>query len=167
MDEPGIRAATAADVPAIADLDPDGLATDLLLQAAIDPITAPELRIDRVLHLGSRDPSLAGAGGQLVGLLQQIDDLAQPGGEPVRIADEPRGLLDGTRHRAAIERKELFTAHHPGDEARIEQGGFRRALDAVVEVGGDLEQLFEIVVERAQQVNMPRSTMPICGGPWR
>ena len=61
-------------------LDADGLAADLLLQSAINPVTAPELRIDRLLHLCCRDRGLAGTDRQMVGLLQKIDDFAQPGG---------------------------------------------------------------------------------------
>ena len=133
-------------------LDPDGLAADLFLQAAIDSVTATELPVDRLLHLGRRHGTVAGAGGQLVGLLQKIDDFAQSGGQPVGIAGEPRRPLDDARHRAAVERTELLAAYHAGDEARVKQSRFRRALDAVIEIGGDLEQLLEILVNRAQQV---------------
>src|SRR6516165_10487170 len=132
-------------------LDSDGLAADLFLQAAIDPIAAAELRINSVLHLCCRDGGLAAAGCQLIGLLQEIDDLAQPGGQPIGIAYEPCGPLDDPRHCTTVERQELFAAHHAGDEARIEQGRLRRALDTVVEIRSDLEKFFEIVVGSAQQ----------------
>jgi hypothetical protein len=60
-------------------LDTDRLAADLLLQTSVDPVTAAELDIDRQLHFGRGDDLPASAGGDLVGLLQQIDDPMQPG----------------------------------------------------------------------------------------
>src|SRR6516164_11725388 len=83
-------------------LDADCLASDLFLQATVDPVTAAKLRIDRALHLRRRDDLLAGARGNLVGLLQQIDNLAQPGRKPVGIAGEARSPLDHPRDRAAV-----------------------------------------------------------------
>src|SRR5262249_32570528 len=79
-------------------LDPDRLAADLLLQAAVNSVPAAELPVDRLLHLDRRHDAVAGAGGQLVGLLQQIDDFAQPRGQPFGIAGEPRRPLDDARH---------------------------------------------------------------------
>src|ERR1700730_12228043 len=101
-------------------LAPDGLAPNLLLHAAIDPVAAAELPVDRLLHLGGRDDSLTSADSQLVRLLQQIDNLAQLGGQPVGVAGDPRRLLDDARHRTTVEREELFAAHHSGNEAGIE-----------------------------------------------
>src|SRR5271166_7207334 len=58
-------------------LDSDRLAADLFLQTSVDPVTAAELGIDRLLHLRRGDDLLAGAEGKLVGLLQQVDDPTQ------------------------------------------------------------------------------------------
>ena len=67
------------------------LRRDLFLQPAVDAVAAAELGVDRGLHLGGADDVLAGIGGELVGLLQQVDDRAQAGRQPVGIAGEPRG----------------------------------------------------------------------------
>src|SRR6516162_10721868 len=67
-------------------LDTDRLARDFLLQAAIDTVAAAELGIDRPLHLGRSDDLFAGPNRNLVGLLQQIDDPAQAGRQPLGIA---------------------------------------------------------------------------------
>src|SRR6516162_4288861 len=133
-------------------LDTDRLARDFLLQAAIDTVAAAELGIDRPLHLGRSDDLFAGPNRNLVGLLQQIDDPAQAGRQPLGIAGKARRVLDRARDRAAIEWQQLLAAYHRGDETGVEQGRFRGPLDAVVKIGRNFEQFFEIVVEGAQQI---------------
>src|SRR6516162_11228609 len=67
-------------------LDPDRPARDFLLQTPINPVAAAELRIDRALHLGRTNDLLAGVDRNLVSLLQQIDNPAQPGRQPLGVA---------------------------------------------------------------------------------
>src|SRR5215831_6760966 len=139
-------------------LDADGLAADLLLQAAVDPITTTELRVDRALYFGRCNNLLAGARGNLVGLLQQIDNLAQPRRQPVGIPGKARSPLDHPRDRSAVQREEIVLTYHAGDKPRVKQRRFPRALDTVVEIGGDLEQVLEVVVDSAEQVIERRRT---------
>src|SRR5271170_7184385 len=63
--------------------DADRLAADLFLHAAVDAITAADLRVDRGLHLNRAGYLLATIGGELIGFLQQFDDHPHAGREPV------------------------------------------------------------------------------------
>ena len=112
----------------------------------------------RGLHLGLADHVLAGIGGELVGFLQQIDDRAHAGRQSIRVAGEPRGLLDHPGHRVAVERPQLLAPADGADQPRIEQRRLGAPLDPVVEIGGDLEQLGEFLVMVAQQVVESRRT---------
>src|SRR5262249_32929840 len=58
-------------------LDPDRPASDFFLQASVEAIAAPDLRVDGRLHLPLTNDLFAGVGGELVGLLQEIDKPAQ------------------------------------------------------------------------------------------
>ena len=129
--------------------DADRLAADFFLQAPIDAVAAAELGIDRRLHFGRADHVLAGVDGKLVGLLQQIDDrrAARPTAGRHRRPAGPPARSRGRRRRGRTARsfsRRATAAMKPG----VEQGRFRRALDPVVEIGRDLEQLREIVVDR-------------------
>ena len=127
-------------------LDADRLAADLLLQAAIDAVAAADLRVDRRLHLGLADHRLAGIGGELVGFPQQIEKGAHARRQLVGIAGEPGRLLDDARDGRPVERPQLLAPGHRADQPGIEQRRLRRALDPVLEIGGDLEQIGEFLV---------------------
>src|SRR5260370_23094599 len=133
-------------------LDADRPAADLLLQAPVDAIAAADLRIDRRLYLRFADDVPAGVGGELVGFLQQIDKAAHAGRQFVGVARKPGSPLDYPRHRLAIERPEPLAPADGADQPRVEQRHFGRAVDAVVGVGGNLEQLGKLLVISAEHV---------------
>ena len=140
-------------------LDADRLAADLLLQAAIDAVAAADLRVDRRLHLGLADHLLAGIGGELVGFPQQIDKGRARSSSACRHSPASRAACSMTRATAAaVERPQLLAPGHRADQPRIEQRRFRRALDPVLEIGGDLEQIGEFLVLGAEQVIERRRT---------
>ncbi len=95
---------------------------------------------------------LAGIGGELVGFPQQVEKGAHAGRQLVGIAGEPGRLLDDARDAVAVERPQLLAPGHRADQPGVEQRRLRRALDPVLEIGGDLEQLGEFLVLRAEQV---------------
>ena len=126
-------------------LDAHRLAADLLLEAAVDAIAAPELGVDGELHLRLADDVLIGIGGELIGFLQEIDKAAQVGRQSIRVAGHPRGLLDHPSDRVAVERAELLAAADGADQPRIEQRRFGRPFNAVVEIGCDFEEVGEFL----------------------
>jgi hypothetical protein len=74
------------------------------------------------------------------------------GGKLLRILGAARAVLDHPRHRAAIERPQLFAPHQGADQARVQQVVVRRALHFVLEVGRHLEQLAELRIVLGEQV---------------
>ena len=120
-------------------LDANGVAADLFLQAPIDPVAPALLRVDRRLQFGGADNCLVGGAREIIRLLQEIDEAAHLGGKLLGIAAQARNVLDRARDAAAIERPQLFAPNRGGDDPRIERGRLRRAVNRVVEIGGDLE----------------------------
>ncbi len=106
----------------------------------------------------SPDHLLAGVGGELVGFPQQIEKGPHARRQLVGIAGEPCRLLDDARDAAAVERPQLLAPCHRADQPRIEQRRLRRALDPVLEIGGDLEQIGKLLVIGAEQVVERRRT---------
>ena len=76
-------------------------------------------------------------------------------GQLLRVFGQPRELLDRAGGRAGVERTEPLTTGERRDELRDEDRVGRRPVDVVGEVGGDLEELEELMVVRAEQVVEP------------
>ena len=133
-------------------VDQQGVAQNRFLQLVAQPVLPANLRVDRLLHVGCAATAMAGLARPVIGLLQQIGHASHVGGQPLRIADQPRAVLDHPRHGAAVEGQQFFLARQRGDQTGIEQMGVGIALNAVFEIRRHLEQLVEIRVVLLQQV---------------
>jgi hypothetical protein len=75
--------------------------------------------------------------------------------EALRIAGDPRRLLDDAAHGAPVELAQGLLPRQGADEAGIERVGLGTALDMILQVRGDLEELRELRIELAEQVIDP------------
>src|SRR5579859_991417 len=102
-------------------LDPDRVAADLLLETPIDPVGAPAPRDDRGLDLGGADHCLAPGTCEVVGLLEQIREVAELGRELLGVAAHARRLVDHARHRAPVERAQFHAPCRRRDQACVKR----------------------------------------------
>src|SRR5690606_36484194 len=133
-------------------VDQEIVALDFFLKLFAQTIDTPRLRVDGFLHVPALDDGCAFALCPEARLAHEVRDVAIPRREFLRIADQARRMLDHAGDRIGAQRQELVAAREGRDQPAVELGALAVAVDAVLEIGRDLEQIGEVRVELAEQV---------------
>ena len=136
-----------------AGLDADVSSRDLLLHAAVDAVAAADLCVERTPEFRRRRPPPCPASAASWSASCSNSWMRPHAGrQPLGIAGQPRRLLDNPGDGVAVEGAQVLAPHDRGDGSRVEHCRVAGAWHAIIEIGGDLEQLGEILVMLRQQV---------------
>jgi hypothetical protein len=109
-----------------------------------------DLRVDGRLNMLGMHSIAVGPPGPVVGLAYEIGDVAQARAELLGITEKSRALLDGARDCARRQRQELFTLGERGNEPTVKLDIIICAVEPVLEISRDLEELLKVGVELAE-----------------
>lgn len=127
-------------------------AADLLQAAPLHACRALDAFLDRAFDVGGADGFGLRLTRPVVGLHQQVAQGAVMGGEFRLVSGQTAGVFDGAGHGTAVQRVQFVAPRHAGEHARVQGVTGLAALEIVLEVGLDLEQLGEVRVVMRQQV---------------
>ena len=82
----------------------------------------------------------------------QIGDGLDPGGELFLVLGQARAVLDQPADGGGLERRQVLGVRDRGDDPGVVGFAGGVAVEPVVEIGGDLEQLVEIGIVVVQQI---------------
>ena len=114
-------------------------------------VAAVDLGVDGALDIAGRGGAIAVLAGPIVGLAQDIEDVAETRRQALDIVGEALAVFDDARHSRAIEGAELVLLGQRGDQAAVIPDRFVGARHDVLEFRLDLEKAAEIGIERAEE----------------